>query len=250
MLFNQTMKRIAAVGIVAFSCTAVWAEPSALDIIRKMDVNQMSKTSSTVMTMSVYPDLSNADAHRDMKVRSFGRGEDDSYMEFIEPAMIRGLRILSKGDNRWVYFPSTGRKRKIAGESKKESVKGVGGDFSYEDLGGGSFESKYSVKLLNSTTEQWVLEGIPKNESAYSRVVVHVDKKTFVPVRTEYFTKEEGHYKTLSGVDIQRISGKWIATKMTMKNLAKNRKTTVQIHSVDYDMPIDAKYFDANRFYN
>ena len=61
-----------------------------------------------------------------------------------------------------VYFPSTGRVRKIASKSKDQSIQGVGGDFSYEDLSAGKWEKKYDFRIASTTDKQWVLAGTPK----------------------------------------------------------------------------------------
>jgi hypothetical protein len=74
-------------------------------------------------------------------------------MEFVEPRSIKGLKILSIGDDTWLFFPSTGRVQKIAGTSKEDSVQGVGGDFSYEDMGGGTFDENYNFTLVSSDSQ-------------------------------------------------------------------------------------------------
>lgn len=235
---------------VCLAAPSVFAEEDALSIIRTMDEKQASDTGKSTMSMIIYPDAADESTSREMKVLSYSRGEDDSFMEFIEPRTIKGLRILSKGDDRWVFFPSTGRKRKIAGSAKKKSVKGVGGDFSYEDMGGGTFEEKYEPKLLESADTFWVIEGLAKKEdSVYSKVIMTVDKQTYLPSKIEFYTEEEGHYKDLIMEDVQMISGREVATRMTMINLEKESKTVIILHSAEFDVPIEEKYFDSNRFF-
>jgi hypothetical protein len=248
------MKRIATITTVVLALgffAASIAAQDAAEIIRRVDEKARSETSETEMSMIVYPNARDDRDHRDMTVLAYGRGEDDSYMEFLSPRSIRGLKLLSVGDDQWVYFASTGRRRKIAqgSESKKESVRGVGGDFSYEDLGGGSWEEKYLFSIRESDRSGWVLEGRPtRDDSVYDRVAVHVDNAYLVS-KVEYYTEEEGHYKDLILEDVRNIDGRDVATRMTMINHDKRSKTVVLIHDARFDTALDGKYFDPARFY-
>jgi len=234
--------------ILAFGLPLLAGE-SALDIVRKIDEKAAVETSIGRMSMLIFPYMHDSDNYRDLKVISYGKGDDDSYMEFVSPRSIKGLRILSLEGDQWVYFPSTGRVRKIAAKSKKESVKGVGGDFSYEDLGGGTLEEKYSFKILEKNLDEWILEGTPKEESAYSKLILHVGPGDYIVRKTEFYTDEEGHYKDLLSTDIKTISGRQIPTVMTMLNHHKESKTVVIIHEAQYDIEIDEKHFNPMRFY-
>jgi hypothetical protein len=232
----------AALGLGAFG-------QDALSVIRAVDAAQRSATSRQEMSMITYPDMGDEGNKREFTVRSWSRGDDESYMEFLEPKSIKGLRILGKGGDNWVFFPSTGRTRKIAGKSKKDSVQGVGGDFSYEDVGGGSFESKYDFRMLKSDASTWTLEGrAKKEEGVYSRIVLTVDKARSLPAKIEFYTEEDGHFKDLTLSDFKVLGGRETATRMTMVNLKKKSKTVVVMRAAEYDIQVDEKYFNPSRF--
>ncbi len=221
----------------------------ALAVIRAVDAKQRSASSRQDMVMTTYPDMADEGNKREFSIRSYSKGEDDGYMEFLEPKSIKGLRILSKGDDNWVFFPSTGRTRKIAGKSKKDSVQGVGGDFSYEDIGSGSFESKYAFTILKSDSSSWTLEGAAKAADAvYSRIVATIDKSRSLPTKIEFYTKEDGRFKELTMSDFKVLGGRDTPTRMTMVNLKKKSKTVVVVKAADYEVPIDEKYFNPSRF--
>jgi outer membrane lipoprotein-sorting protein len=159
------------------------------------------------------------------------------------------LTILSKGDDQWIYFPSTGRVRKIASKSKDQSIQGVGGDFSYEDLSAGKWEEKYDFRIASTTDKQWVLAGTPKKESSYSKVNLVIDKEKLMIIKVEYYKEKEGHFKDLVMEEIKVLDGREIATRMTMINYAKNSKTVIVINDAKYNVEIDEKYFNPTRFY-
>jgi len=241
---------VAAMVFVLAATAAVFAEQSALEIIREVERRQSTETSKAELSMLVYPDAGDSSNVREFKVISYGRGEEDSYMQFVEPRSIKGLSILSRGGDQWVYFSSTGRVRKIAGKSKKQSVRGVGGDFSYEDLSAGDWEEKYDFRISRADSRQWVLEGLPKEkDSVYSRILISVDRQRYTSTKIEYYTEEEGHYKDLEMSEFKQMGGREVPTRMVMTNHDKNSKTVIITHAMQHDVPIDDKYFNPTRFY-
>jgi hypothetical protein len=248
----KTTIRIAAAAVVLVlaATSAVFAQESALEIIREVERRQSTETSKAELSMLVYPDAGDCGNVREFKVISYGRGEEDSYMQFIEPRSIKGLSILSRGGDQWVYFSSTGRVRKIAGKSKKQSVRGVGGDFSYEDLSAGNWEEKYEFRISRADSKQWVLEGIPRDkDSVYSRILISIDRQRYMATKIEYYTEEEGHYKDLEMSEFKEMGGREVPTRMVMTNHDKNSKTVIITHAMQHDVPIDDKYFNPTRFY-
>ena len=103
---------------------------------------------------------------------------------------------------------------------------------------------------LQSGREEWTLEGLPKEEdSVYSRIVVYIEKESYLTSKIEYFTEEEGHYKDLLMEDVKMMGGRETATRMTMLNLDRDSKTVVLIHQAEYDLPLEEKYFNPARFF-
>lgn len=230
--------------------TAVWAAEDPYDIMEMVEEKQNTETGKSEISMIVYPDLNNKNNHRDMRILSYSRGEDESYMEFITPKSIKGLRILALDGNQWVFFPSTGRVRKIAAKSRDQSVSGVGGDFSYEDLGGGNMREKYDLSILESNSENWIIEGLSKDEdSAYSRIILTINKDKLMIMKIEYYTEEKGHYKDLLIQKVDYLGGREVPVQMVMVNREKESMTVIVTHSAEYDISIDEKFFNSTRFY-
>lgn len=228
--------------------SVVFAEEHAATILRKVEEKQATKTSVSQMGMFIYPDAG-AEEYRSFEVLAYSKGNDDEYMTFNAPRSIKGLSILSKGDDQWIFFPSTGRVRKITSKSKDQSIQGVGGDFSYEDLSAGKWEEKYDFIIAGNSDEQWVLEGTPKKESSYSKVVLSIDKGKMMIIKVEYYKEKEGYFKDLIMEEIKVLDGRETATRMTMVNYDKNSKTVIIINDAKYDVEIDDKYFNPTRFY-
>jgi len=243
--------RLALVALFAMAMIAIaTADEKGQAIVRRIDELERSSTARSVMEMTVRPaDGSNPRTFSVLANEKDGPDEL-SLMEFVEPRSVRGLRILSKGSDSWVFFPSTGRVRKIAGSSRSGSVQGVGGDFSYDDLGGGAWADDYDFVLLSEDAEAWDLEGKRKtDDAAYDSVKLKVDKTMELPLLASFAkSKEGGYYKELSFSGYRDFNGRLKAGEMLMKNLKKGSSTLVILKEATFDIPLEDKLFDPSRF--
>ncbi len=246
--YGRNRTGVAAIAIILSLLAADVAADEALDIIRRVDENGKSSSSRIEYAMDIHP--SDGSAARSFSLVSQENKAGDSLIEFTAPRTVRGLRILSKENSSWAYFLSTGRTRKIAGSSRSGSVQGVGGDFSYDDLGGDPWEDRYDFTLVSSDADSWTLRGRKKAEdAAYDEVSITVDRKLFLPTRVEFFKEKEGGlFKRLELSGFSDYSGRARAGKMTMSNVKKGSSTEVRLLSAAFDIPLDAALFDPVRF--
>lgn len=243
--------RLAAVAVLSLvSMAASFADEKGGTIVRRIDELERSSASRSVMEMTVNP--SDGGSSRTFSVISFEKDgpAELSHIEFAAPRSVKGLRILTKGKDSWAFFPSTGRVRKIAGSSRSGSVQGVGGDFSYDDLGGGSWADDYDFNLLSETSDAWFLEGTRKSaDSAYDSVKLTVDKKLELPLLASFAkAKEGGYYKELSFSNHRDFGGRIRAGEMLMKNTKKGSSTLVLLEEAAFDVALEDRLFDPSRF--
>ncbi len=244
-----TTKRSLSAGIIfAIAAMTCFADERGQAIVKRIDELEAVSTSRMRFEMSVYP--ADGGERRVFGIESSERANGDSLVNFAEPKAIRGLRILSSGSDSWVFFPSTGRVRKIAGSSRSGSVQGVGGDFSYEDLGSGSWASDYDFDLANETDGAWELLGKPKGKDAvYDALRMTVSKKLGRPSKIAFSSaKEGGFFKELSFADYKDYSGKLSAATMEMRNTKTGSKTVVRLLEASFDLMLDDRLFDPARF--
>jgi hypothetical protein len=226
------------------------AQETAPDIIGKVDLAQAVGNSRIETLMRIYPSDRNEKDFREFRMIGYSKGSDASYIEFVEPRSIKGLRILSLGDDTWLFFPSTGRVRKIAGTSKGDSVQGVGGDFSYEDISGSSLASRYDFTLLTQDARTWTLEGKSRAEKpVYGRIVMQIGKSSYLPVKIDYYLADDTHQKTLRFTDFKIMDGRETASSMTMVNHAKGSKTLVRTLSADYSAEVPERLLNPGQFH-
>src|SRR4051812_46573648 len=119
--------------------------PTAEQVARGIQDRDTGRDSRAALRMKL------ADRHGRERERALTlltlKGKDDAgdrlLIRFTYPNDIRGTGFLvwehPKGDDeRFLYLPSLGRVRRIAGSEAQESF--VGSDFSYEDIGGREFD--------------------------------------------------------------------------------------------------------------
>lgn len=228
----------------------LWAQThDPTEIMRQVQENEYSAYSATQMTMSIFPDVE-SDESRDFLIQSLGRGTTDSRMQFVAPRSINGLTVLTLDDDTRVFFPSTGRVRRITGENKSGSVGGIGGDFTYEDMGATDYTSDYTFEWGSEGANEYVINGHPVDEdSQYTEVVFHVDKDLMRVVTVEYFTSDEGHQKTLVLSDFAVFDGHLTPRNLSMTNHIRERRTVMVIQNARFSLEVEGRYFSPSRFY-
>ena len=121
---------------------------------------------------------------RTVRSKSWIRGTDKAFTEYLAPAREKGTKMLKLQDNLWTYSPNTDRTILIAGHMLRQSV--MGSDLSYEDL-------MEDPKLINLYTAEisgedtiisrscWILHlEAKKADVAYHTRKVWVDKERFL----------------------------------------------------------------------
>jgi hypothetical protein len=176
---------------------------------------------------------------------------DRSLLRFTHPADIKGTAFLvweqpNADDERFLYLPSLGRVRRIAGSESQESF--VGSDLTYEDIGGREFEN-YTYRLIESPAPApwiasdgsrhpvFVLESRNRDAGArFPRVLSRVRKDNFVVVNAEIFNKRNELQKTFDAVRLEQVSGYWTVLEMKMADSVERTRTELALEKVEYNI--------------
>jgi hypothetical protein len=185
---------------------------------------------------------------------------DRTLVRFTYPNDIQGTAFLvweqpDGDDERFLYLPSLGRVRRIAGSEAQESF--VGSDFTYEDIGGREFE-RYAYRLIDppagappvwtapdgAAFPVYTLESRSRDEAArFPRVVSLVRQDNLVVVRAEIFNRRDEAQKTYEVRRLERVEGYWTALEMRMADALQRTRTELTIDLVDYDTGLTAGDF-------
>ena len=214
------------------------------------------------------------DARMDMRMRLFDRQQrvreraltlismrggaarpvpgDRSLIRFTYPNDIKGTAFLvweqpNADDERFLYLPSLGRVRRIAGSETQESF--VGSDFTFEDIGGREFED-YSYRTVEGAVApaNWtapdrsvhpvhVLESTSRDANArFPRVVSLVRRDNFIVVRAEIHNKRGEIQKTFEALRVEKTDGYWTVLEMRMSDAVQRTRTELTMEKVEYDV--------------
>jgi hypothetical protein len=176
---------------------------------------------------------------------------DRSLVRFTYPNDIKDTAFLvweqpNADDERFLYLPSLGRVRRIAGSEAQESF--VGSDLTYEDIGGREFEN-YKYRLIESPAPApwvapdgqrhpvYVLESRSRDGAArFPRVVSFVRQDNFVVVRAEIHNKRDEPQKTFEAVRVERIEGYWTVSEMRMADSLQRTRTELVLEKIQYNI--------------
>ena len=240
--------------------------PSADEIARRVHDRDTGRDSRSTFRMKLV-DRRGRVRERAMALLALrGRGKpgvpdtapdgDRLLVRFTHPNDIRGTAFLvwehpSSEDERFLYLPSLGRVRRIAGAETQESF--AGSDFTYEDIGGRELD-EYTYALLDGNASwsgpagaarpAWRLESRRKDASAeFPRVVSLVLKDAFVVVQADIYNKRNEKQKVYTIRRLEQIEGVWTTMDVEMTNAIENSRTELVTEAVDYNVGLKESDF-------
>jgi hypothetical protein len=178
---------------------------------------------------------------------------DRLLIRFTYPNDIRGTAFLvwehpDADDERFLFLPSLGRVRRIAGTEAQESF--AGSDFTYEEIGGREFD-EYTYSFAGPDGERalwtppaggpareaWRLESRRKDASApFPRVVSVVLKDSFMVVQADIYNRRNERQKVYSVSELKQIDKIWTAMRSEMTNALEKSRTELAVESADYNV--------------
>lgn len=178
-------------------------------------------------------------------------GDQKFFVYFHRPADVRNMAYLvwkhaGGDDDRWLYQPALDLVKRIAAGDKRTSF--VGSDFLYEDVSGRGVDEDHH-ELLRSEGGSYVLRNTPKEKGSveFDRYDIWIDKKTFMPMRAEYFDKGGRKYRVVEALEVKEIQGNPTVTRSKASNLESGGDTVSEFTGVQYDIGVPDEIF-AERY--
>ncbi len=201
-----------------------------------------------------------------MEVKQYGGGSNglkNTVFDFQSPATVKSTRVLQaekvgKQDERWIYIPSLRQARRIPMSERYKSF--VGTEATYNDMTIREPEEDESEMLSQSETISvggaeytcWKMKQTPikKSEVEYGHRVSWYDKKSYIPVRIEYYDKKN-ETKMIKIYECEKVE--WVKgvtgieyplrRSNLISNLVTGRKTRIMVKDFKFDDPISDSYF-------
>jgi len=180
-------------------------------------------------------------------------GDQKYFVYFQKPADVRKMVYmvhkhadLKKDDDRWLYLPALDLVKRIAAGDKRTSF--VGSDFLYEDVSGRSLEED-THELIETTDKLFVVKNVPKQPDTveFGYFNVSIDRKTFVPMKMDFFDKEGKLYRVIESKKVEKIQDLYTVVKSEVRDLKKENKTEMEFNNVQYNIKLSEDIF-AERY--
>ena len=200
-----------------------------------------------------------------IEVKQYGSGVDNGLknvaFDFKSPANVKGTRVLQleklkKADDRWVYLPKMRQARRIPMADRTNSFGGT--EFTYNDMTIRNEDEDENIMMDDSAKITvngydytcWKIRSNPykKSEVEYSYRISWFDKKTYIPVRIEFFDAKDVMTKTYECLKIDMVKGVTgieypLRRSNCVTNLVTGRKTIASVKDFVFDEEISDAYF-------
>jgi len=228
---------VLAIGLplVAFS-----EELSGEDILDRIDRNMAVDHAISVTKMVIHGRRSD----RTIVSRSWVKGRDRAFVEYLSPPRERGKKMLKLGNKLWNYSPEPhDRIITISGHLLRQSV--MGSDMSYEDATENDkltddYHAAIEGKEDFNGRHCYVVKMTAKHRKvAYYTRRVWVDSERWLPLKEERYAKRGKLLKTFTVTDVFRVSDRWYPKRMVFKDmLSKGKGTEYIVESIDFDTEV------------
>ncbi len=169
------------------------------------------------------------------------KGTQKRLFKFTEPASYKGIAFLSLPNNvMYLYMPAYGKERRIASSVKNQKFAGT--DLSYDDMEAKKYTDKYKAVNLKVEGNYYILTLTPKAKSAYSKIILKVNKSDYLPVYTEMYDKAGHKIKTME-TTFKKQGKYWIAQKIVVKDLKRNHSTILENIETQFDTNLSDDIF-------
>ncbi len=171
-------------------------------------------------------------------------GDQNYYVYFQKPADVRKMVFMvhkhtnpEKDDDRWLYLPGLDLVKRIAAGDKRTSF--VGSDFLYEDVSGRGL-AEDTHELTKTTNELFVIKNVPRQPDTveFSYYNVSIDRKTYIPMKMEYYDKKDKLYRIIESKKIETIQDFPTVVKSVVLDLNTGSKTEMEFTDVKYDIKL------------
>jgi outer membrane lipoprotein-sorting protein len=171
-------------------------------------------------------------------------GDQKYFVYFQRPADVRRMSYMvhkhtaaGKDDDRWLYMPAMDLVKRIAAGDKRTSF--VGSDFLYEDVSGRGLDED-THELVETTDAFYVVKNVPKKLETveFGHFNVSIDRKTFVPMKMEFYDREGKLYRTIESKKVEEIQGFPTVTVSLVQDLKSGSKTEMTFSNIKYDIGI------------
>jgi outer membrane lipoprotein-sorting protein len=177
--------------------------------------------------------------------------KNKTLVRFHAPADVAGTGFLrldleEDDEEQYLYLPALGKVKRITGNQRNQRFMGT--DLTYADLENGNLKNADLKRLPDvkyAGGMVYVIEAIPKpdGDGEYGKTVSWIHKKSFVPLKVEFYDKKLKMLKILKVKRLEKKDGNWVAMDSKIENVQKKTKTLMLINSIKFNVNLKASDF-------
>ena len=239
--------RIPNVDLITVSASKARAKTAVtgLQVMKKVDENNKKlKTMSSEVLMTIVRGKDKRERNF-YHLKKYKDGMSKSLIKFYLPSTVKGTALLTHSQDdedsktQWIYLPALKALTQITGDRENESF--MGSDFSYSDVAGRQLgQDKHS--LIKESSSHYRVQSVPKNkEDIYSKIILNISKKTFVPQSIIFYGKDGKKMKELKNNRVQKFDSAYVVVDAVMKNHKSQGETRLIVSEVEPNVPISDK---------
>ncbi|MDD3352529.1 outer membrane lipoprotein-sorting protein [Zoogloea sp.] len=154
------------------------------------------------------------------KYRVLSKGNENTIVQTIEPAVDRGQAMLMRGRDLWIFMPNISQPVRLSLSQR------LTGQVSNGDLARANFAGDYEPKLLRSETingeKMYVLElNAVDRGVTYAKVIYWVRQANNWPHRAEFYSLSNRLLKVCRYENFQSLGGRIRPTQLIMEDALK-----------------------------
>ena len=241
--------RLLAILLCGWSTLSL-AAPSGEEIMTAVRQRDVGRDERAEVRMQIEDSRGEVRERRLLRLRLTEGGEDKVRIQFLFPPDVRDTAFLlhdhlDRDDDRWLYLPSLGKPKRIAGTQKYRSF--LGTDFTYDDLGGREpQEDTHTLEGEDTIAGRpaYRVRSVPKEaENPHAYRLSWVWKETPLVLKEEQYDQHQRLRKRMRSLQIKSMQGIWSVTEREMANLLEQHRTVLVFTATRYNTSIKPDLF-------
>lgn len=226
------------------------AAPSGEEIMTAVRRRDVERDERAEVRMRIEDRRGEVRERRLLRLRLTEGGEDKIRIQFLFPPDVRDTAFLlhdhpDRDDDRWLYLPSLGKPKRIAGAQKYRNF--LGTDFTYDDLGGREPQEDTHTLEGEDAIEgrsAYRIRSVPKEtENPYAFRLVWVWKEAPIVLKEEQYDRHGRLRKQARVLKLDPVQGIWTVLEREMADVQERHRTALTFGNLRYNTGLGADLF-------
>ncbi len=222
------------------------ATPDAMDILNKVAKAGTTANEQAEIKMKIQePDGSVRE--RSLLIK---KKQQKAMVKLLSPSDLKGVGLLTvskqaNDEDQWLYLPTEKRSRRITGSNKKGRF--LDSELSFEDMSVSTYKNFTNTVLETKKQGDKTIALIEskakkQSDSTYSKIKTWVDITQYRILKAEYYDEDGELLKIMTFNNYKKYQSSWRAQNVTVKNVKKNRGTTLEIKNISMKKLPDSEF--------